>query len=294
MKNKTFTFLVKNLFIVILFSSTFTSAKANYSDFATGYIKLYVKVSPSGEKDKVLFSWESDNMKNCVLGKMINNTNASSSLISINGSRKINSINESLKISCRSSLSKYTTNISMSLSTLQKNKTLILNWEAAGIDSCNPVQIKPNASSSGTKEKGFSSISPEKVSEWICYKSLAPTKTFYATSTAARPAILNSSSSLLHSSSSQVAQLAIKVSSSSLSSLCINSKQNIVYGITSTNVVRLQRFLVSTKLLSEQPTGFYGIKTKEAIKLYQKNMKLSQSGLLDDPTLQAIKKQTCK
>ncbi len=76
--------------------------------------------------------------------------------------------------------------------------------------------------------------------------------------------------------------------------VCTNVSRNLHRGAESTSVSSLQSFLISKGLLSSEVTGFYGDKTVEAVKNYQKNKGLPTTGMVYDFTRAAIKAESCQ
>ncbi len=76
--------------------------------------------------------------------------------------------------------------------------------------------------------------------------------------------------------------------------VCVDLPYNFHRGYESKVVSKMQTFLISQGLLSGEPTGFFGDKTLEAVKSYQKSRGLPQTGMVYGMTRAAIKADTCK
>jgi peptidoglycan hydrolase-like protein with peptidoglycan-binding domain len=81
---------------------------------------------------------------------------------------------------------------------------------------------------------------------------------------------------------------------STFSTSCVNIPRNLHRGAESGYVTIIQGFLFDKGYLNDAPTGFYGDKTIEAVKRYQKTLGLKETGMVYDFTRQAIKEETCK
>ena len=74
---------------------------------------------------------------------------------------------------------------------------------------------------------------------------------------------------------------------------CTNLSKTLSEGSSDSEVVYLQGFLFDRGYLSTKPKGEFESETKKAIKLFQKDQGLSQSGLTDSKTRRKIKDASC-
>lgn len=74
---------------------------------------------------------------------------------------------------------------------------------------------------------------------------------------------------------------------------CVNITSNLHRGNETGAVSKLQSFLVSKGLLVEKVSGFYGDKTIESVKAYQRNVGLPGTGMVYGATRAAIMEETC-
>jgi peptidoglycan hydrolase-like protein with peptidoglycan-binding domain len=65
-------------------------------------------------------------------------------------------------------------------------------------------------------------------------------------------------------------------------------------GAESSSVSNLQTFLAQKDILSDDLSGFYGDKTVEAVKVYQKSKGFPQTGMVYDLIRKAIMEETCQ
>lgn len=79
-----------------------------------------------------------------------------------------------------------------------------------------------------------------------------------------------------------------------VSTFCVNLSRNLHRGAESTQVSDTQSFLYEKGFLTEEPSGFYGDKTVEAVKDYQASKGLPVTGMVYDFTRQSIKEETCQ
>ena len=75
---------------------------------------------------------------------------------------------------------------------------------------------------------------------------------------------------------------------------CTDIKTNLHRGFETSQVSKLQEFLIEKGFLSEKATGFFGDLTIKAVKAYQQSLGLKETGMVYDLTRQAIKTETCQ
>lgn len=75
---------------------------------------------------------------------------------------------------------------------------------------------------------------------------------------------------------------------------CVNLSRNLHRGMESVIVTQLQSFLQENGIFVDSPTGFYGDKTIEAVKVFQKNQNLTVTGMVYENTREAIRSMTCQ
>jgi hypothetical protein len=80
----------------------------------------------------------------------------------------------------------------------------------------------------------------------------------------------------------------------STSNTCTDLPINLFRGMEKPSVTTLQKFLINKDLLGGEPTGFYGDKTVEAVKDYQRSKGLPETGMVYDFTRSAINMETCR
>lgn len=74
---------------------------------------------------------------------------------------------------------------------------------------------------------------------------------------------------------------------------CIDITKNLSKWEESSSVLSLQNFLFEKGFLKATPNGYFGFGTFNAVKAYQKSVKLSQVGNVGPATRAVIKKETC-
>jgi peptidoglycan hydrolase-like protein with peptidoglycan-binding domain len=77
------------------------------------------------------------------------------------------------------------------------------------------------------------------------------------------------------------------------STMCVNLKRNFHRGDESDDTRLLQTFLISQEFMDGEMSGFYGDKTVEAVKRYQRIRGLPETGMVYDFTREMIMKETC-
>jgi peptidoglycan hydrolase-like protein with peptidoglycan-binding domain len=77
------------------------------------------------------------------------------------------------------------------------------------------------------------------------------------------------------------------------STMCVNLTRNFHRGDESQDTKTLQTFLISNEYLDSDVSGFYGDKTVEAVKRYQRNKGLPETGMVYEFTRESIKRDSC-
>lgn len=78
------------------------------------------------------------------------------------------------------------------------------------------------------------------------------------------------------------------------STMCVNLTRNFHRGDESEDTRLLQTFLNANEFMDSEISGFYGDKTVEAVKRYQRNRGLPESGMMYDFTRDAVRKDSCE
>jgi peptidoglycan hydrolase-like protein with peptidoglycan-binding domain len=77
-------------------------------------------------------------------------------------------------------------------------------------------------------------------------------------------------------------------STSTLATTKFQFKTNLKLGVRNEEVKVLQNLLLKLNFLKGTATGYFGPATQTALKKYQKNNKLLQTGVVDDATLKIL------
>ncbi len=78
------------------------------------------------------------------------------------------------------------------------------------------------------------------------------------------------------------------------STMCVNLKRNFHRGDESEDTRLLQMFLISQEFMDGEVSGFYGDKTVEAVKRYQRIRGLPETGMMYDFTRSMINNDSCR
>jgi murein L,D-transpeptidase YcbB/YkuD len=78
------------------------------------------------------------------------------------------------------------------------------------------------------------------------------------------------------------------------SDACVDISKNLSKGSSASMTGKLQKFLIGKGFLPGEASGVYGDFTVEAVKAYQRSINLPETGMVNDVTRQAIKKETCQ
>ena len=76
--------------------------------------------------------------------------------------------------------------------------------------------------------------------------------------------------------------------------MCVSLTRNFHRGDESEDTRLLQTFLNANEFMDSEVTGFYGDKTIEAVKRYQKSKGLPETGMVFDFTRTAIVNDSCR
>lgn len=87
---------------------------------------------------------------------------------------------------------------------------------------------------------------------------------------------------------------AATLTTASAASSCVSIPTNLHRGSALPSVDKLQKFLNQKGLLQASSTGFFGDKTIEAVKAYQRSVGLKETGMVYDFTRRAISDETCQ
>jgi hypothetical protein len=123
--------------------------------------------------------------------------------------------------------------------------------------------------------------SPEKPQDW-------------SVTAAVSPVVVATIPATLAVSTMQPVVLGAFTSSTNVSTVaCTKLTKNLYRGKEGSSVEALQNFLFQKGLLNEIPSGFYGDKTVDAVKVYQASAGLKVSGMVYEGTREAIMAETC-
>ncbi len=121
--------------------------------------------------------------------------------------------------------------------------------------------------------------------------SSSPVVSLYKTTAS----LISRASATVVGGGAQIAKAFLGVkSASAATSRCVSLGDNFHRGNESTLTKELQQFLIQKGFLKEAVSGFYGDKTVDAVKAYQRSAGLKETGMVYDLTRKAIEADTCQ